>query len=703
MRKIELLLEISNIILDSESMEDVISRTVRHLKKGLGSDVCSIYLLSKFKKDTLTLMATDGLSQSAVGSVTMKTSEGLTGQTFTNGKYNFIRNASKHPKFNYFPGINEEPFNTFIGVPLKGRSHAIGVLVFQFQKAKRNTEAMRALIEAAAAQVSTIMMKHYLYEPHVDDDCYTGEVQVRGIPLSGGIAIGSPAMVHSRFIEKSSEAKDVKRELAELDVAFAKTKYDLLKLIDDIEKSTDKIDTDIFQTHLLMLEDSMFIEDIRKHVAEHHKSAAFSVRHVADKIIERFLTIPDRYLRERAADVEDISKRLLGHLGVMKRDVELGANSILIADALTPGETASLDLDKVTGFITSKDGATSHTAILAKSRHIPAVSGIKKLSELMEIAETIIIDGDSGEVFINPTSERMKEYTDKLEIIKQKPELGEADPNIVLPDGSKVCFYANVSSLLDAERAKILRADGIGLVRTEIFYLQDPTNFGFEKQVITYTEIMKMFQGDTVFRLLDIGADKKSGLELPEDNPALGNRGVRLLLDNKSMLEEQLKALIEVYSSYPSLKILVPFVSTPDELIEVVEMGKAIAKNRGVKLPEFGTMIEIPSATFYIEELASHCDFFSIGTNDLFQYLFAVDRTNAKVSSLYQPNNKAFLVMLEHIFDRISKTGRKLEICGEVAADENILKSLIKTGYRTFSINPYVINDLRHFVRNSFL
>jgi phosphotransferase system enzyme I (PtsP) len=701
MRKIELLLEISNIILDAESMEDVLTRTVTHLRRGLGSDVCSVYLLSKFKKDTLTLMATDGLSPSAVGNVTMKTSEGLTGLSFTSGEYTFIRNATKHPGFNYFPGINEEPFHTYIGVPLKGRSHTIGVLVFQFQKDKKNTDAMKALIKAAAAQVSTIMMKHYLYEPHNDDDMYEGEISIRGIPLSGGIAIGSPAMVLSRFVEKNTGVLDVVLELSELENAFLKTKADLIKLIDDLDKNGDSIDSEIFQTHLLMLEDSMFREDIKRHVSEHRKSAAFSVRHVADKVIKRFMSIPDRYLRERAGDIEDISKRLLSHLGVMKRDVELGENSILIADALTPGETASLDLEKVTGFITSKDGATSHTAILAKSRHIPAVSGVKKLSEFMEVAETIILDGDSGEIFINPTPERLKEYIEKINNIKQKPDLGEADPNIILPDGERVYFYANVSSLLDAERARSLKADGIGLVRTEIFYLQNPAGFGFGEQVKTYEEILSMFPGDVVFRLFDIGADKKSNLEIPEDNPALGNRGIRLLLDSKRMLEEQLRALIEVYSSYPSLKIMVPFVSTPEELRDVVLLGRQIAEERGVKAPSFGTMIEIPSAVFYIEELAEYCDFFSIGSNDLFQYFFAVDRTNPAVSSLYPTNNKAFLALLEHIYQRVAKTGRKLEICGEIAADERILSHLIKTGYRIFSLNPYVINDLRHFVRNT--
>ena len=193
---------------------------------------------------------------------------------------------------------------------------------------------MRALIKAAAAQVSTIIMKHYLYEPHNEADKYEGEVTVRGIPLSGGIAIGTPAMVLSRFIEKNTGKVNVAEELLALETAFLKTKGDLLTLIDEISANGTAMESDIFQTHLMMLEDSMFREDIKKHVSENMKSAAFSVRHVADKIIQRFLSIPDRYLRERAADVEDISKRLLSHLGVMKRDVELGENSIIIADVL---------------------------------------------------------------------------------------------------------------------------------------------------------------------------------------------------------------------------------------------------------------------------------------------------------------------------------------------------------------------------------
>lgn len=702
MRKIELLLEISNIILDSESMEDVLTKTVTHLKRGLGCDACSVYLLSKFKKDTLTLQATDGLSQSAVGNVTMNIDEGLTGYTFSNGEYTFISKASEHPKFNYFPGINEEPFNTFIGVPLKGRSHIIGVLVFQFKKNKRNTEAMKALIKASAAQVSTIIMKHYLYEPHNHEDLFEGEIALRGVPLSSGIAIGTPVMLLSKFIEKNNGNIDIDNELLELENAFLKTKADLLSLIDNIEQENNNIDSNIFQTHLLMLDDSMFREDIKKHVSEHKKSAAFSVRHIADKVIKRFLTIPDRYLRERAADIEDISKRLLGHLGALKRDMELGENSILIADALTPGETASLDLAKVIGFITSKDGATSHTAILAKSRHIPAVSGVQKLSDLMEVAKTIILDGDKGEVVINPTPEKLQEYQNKQDAIKHKPLLSVINPNIKLPDGSRINFYANVSSITDAERARNINADGIGLVRTEIFYLQNPINFNFDEQVKIYENIMNIFPGEVIFRLLDIGADKKSSFEALEDNPALGNRGVRLLINNKDILEEQLKALIEVYSSFPSLKIMVPFVASPEELIKVVELGKELAEKRGVKSPSFGTMIEIPSAVYYIDELADYCDFFSVGSNDLFQYFFAVDRTNPAVSSLYQPDNKAFNSLLENIFSRVKATGKRLEICGEIAADERVLSNLIKVGYRTFSTNPYVINELRHFAKNTF-
>jgi phosphotransferase system enzyme I (PtsP) len=446
----------------------------------------------------------------------------------------------------------------------------------------------------------------------------------------------------------------------------------------------------------------MFREDIKKHVIEHKKSAAFSVRHVADKIIKRFLSIQDRYIRERAGDIEDISKRLLSHLGVIKRDVELKNNSILMADALSPGETASLNLEMVTGFITAKDGVTSHTAILAKSRHIPAVSGVKKISELMEIARTIIVDGDKGEIYINPTDERLKDYSEKLKLVQRRVDAEPVEPDICLPDGERVYFYANVSSLLDAERAASLNVDGIGLVRTEIFYLQNPSKFGYEEQVKTYSDIMKLYPGEVIFRLFDVGSDKKTGFDTHEDNPALGHRGVRLLLDNKVFLEEQLKALLEVYSEYPGIKIMVPFVSNTEELKGVIDICKKLADKRGVKMPSFGTMLEIPSAMYYINELAEFCEFFSIGSNDLFQYFFAVDRTNPTVSSLYKPDNKAFIALLEDIYRRVQKTGRRLEICGEIAADEDVLSKLIKTGYRTFSLNPYVINDLRGFIKSSF-
>ncbi|WP_022850026.1 phosphoenolpyruvate--protein phosphotransferase [Limisalsivibrio acetivorans] len=702
MRKIELLLGISNIILDSDDVEDTLKRTVAHLRRGLDSDVCSIYLLNRFKKNSLVLTATEGLSETAVGNVIMDTDKGLTGLTFTEDRYTFIRNASEHPRYNYFPGINEEPFKTFIGIPLKGRAHKLGVLVFQFQKNKRNTDIMKTLITAVAAQLSTVIMRHYLFRS-IDEmeEHYIGEVRLKGIPLSGGIVVGTPVMVINRFLEANTQNIDIDKEVEDLHRAFEDTKRDLENLIDDIESSSQPIDPGIFHTHLMMLEDSMFRNDIEKHVVEHRKSAAFSVRHVADKLIKKFMSFPDLYLRERAGDIDDISKRLLAHLGVMRREVSLQENSILMADMLTPGETASLDLGKVTGFVTSKDGFTSHTAILAKSRHIPAVSGISKISDLMEVAESIIVDGDSGEIIINPMEDTLKEYEDLMVKSAEFKKIEDfTEPEVFLKNGERVEFYANISSVLDAEKAEALKADGIGLVRTEIFYLQSPSNFTAEKQKEIYKEILRTYGGqEVIFRLLDIGSDKKSEMEIHEDNPALGHRGVRLLLDDREQLRTQIKVLLELYNEYPNIKIMVPFVSSVVEFRLVRNTAEDIAKELGIDVPPMGVMVEIPSIIYYIEAISEYCDFFSVGSNDLFQYFFAADRTNPKVSSLYHPNNEAFLGLLQTVLEKVRSSGKQLEICGEIAADEKILTKLLRMGYRRFSVNPYVINDLRTFVK----
>jgi phosphotransferase system enzyme I (PtsP) len=706
MKKIELLLGISNIILNADDTPTTLQKIARFLKDATESDVCSIYLLGGQGRDSLILSATEGLSENAVGSVSLGLNEGLTGLTYTNDQYTFIRNATEHPMFHYFPGINEEPYNTFIGIPLRSRAHEFGVLVFQFRKNKRNTDILKKLLRAVAAQVSGLVLRHYIMQSDSSDSFYdNGEERVeKGVPLSSGIAIGEPVMVLAKLVEKTRQHDSPDEELNSFKNAMEKTRADLEELISRMGDSKQDIAVNIFETHLMMLNDATFRMDIESHIVERNKSASFSVRHVADKYIKKFRSINDSYLRERAQDIEDIAMRLLAHLGAVSKEADLRENSIIFADRLTPGETATLDLELVCGFVTEKDGVTSHTAILAKSRKIPAVTGIDNIHQKVESSENIIVDGYEGVVIFNPKPETIAKYREKLNNRTLPDEDRQyACSNLVLPDGSKVHFYANVSSVLDSEKAAMFCADGIGLVRTEIFYLSTNGSESVENRIETYRGILRAFpEKPVVFRLLDIGSDKKSAYEVFEDNPALGNRGVRLLLtEYKFMLESQLTALIRLHSQYGNVKILVPFVADAAEYFAVKKEAEKIAAKEGLKLPEMGVMIEIPSIVYQLDEFKGECSFFSIGTNDMFQYLFALDRGNPKVSSLYRPDNSSFLALLRRILQRCTEVGIPVEICGEMAADPEMLNKLIDIGYRHFSVSPYAINELKYHLQFS--
>lgn len=707
MKKIELLLGISNIILNADDTASTLKKIVRFLKEAIESDVCSIYLLGgSQQKDRLVLAATEGLSESAAGSVSLALDEGLTGLTYTNDSYTFIRNATAHEKFHYFPGINEEPYNTFIGIPLRSRAHEFGVLVFQFRKNKRNTDILRKLLRAVAAQVSGLVLKHYLVQSDEAETIYDGKEEriEKGVPLSSGVAFGEPVMVLAKLVEKTHHHDSPEEEMASFTKALESTRDDLEQLINRMGDAREQIAVNIFETHLMMLNDLTFRLDIEQHIRERHKSASFSVRHVADKYIKKFRSLNDAYLRERAQDIEDIAMRLLAHLGAVSKKADLRDNSVIFADRLTPGETATLDIERVCGFVTEKDGVTSHTAILAKSRKIPAVTGIDNIHQKVEASESVIVDGYDGVVVFNPTPETIDKYRKKLESKKLPDEDREyACQNLILPDGSKVHFYANVSSVLDSEKAKMFCADGIGLVRTEIFYLSRDEECSLDRRMETYKGILRVFsERPVVFRLLDIGSDKKSIYEAFEDNPALGNRGVRLLLtDYRAMLENQLTALIRLSNEYKNIKILVPFVAEPDEYFRIKEVASEIADKEGVPLPEMGVMLEIPSLLFQLDSLKGECGFFSIGTNDMFQYLFALDRANPKVSSLYRPDNGAFLALLKMILDKSKELEIPVEICGEMAADPDMLVKLINMGYRDFSVSPYAINELKYHLQHT--
>jgi phosphotransferase system enzyme I (PtsP) len=692
MQHIELMYDISHEIMEAETHSEALSRIATKLKDFLEADVCSFYLLQKNSDDTLVLAATDGLHEKAVGNIQIKVGEGLTGHTFSIDEFYYVNDATNHEKFKYIPGIGEEPFKTFIGVPLKTKNKKFGVLVFQFVQQKNYSPLLEKLLVTIASLVSNMIMQFDILEieEKAEETMNLKDYIVKGIGLSEGFAIGSPVHIIYEYVEVMGEKFDKNRELRLMRSAFNATIKELKRLIRNLEKKSGSTNADIFHAHLLMLKDGSFKNDIQHHIVHYKKSAAFSIRHVADRFIERFRSMNDPYLKERAADIEDICQRLLHNLGAVRKKVNLKKDSIIISKQLTPGETASLDLDKVCGFVSEKDGPTSHTAILARSRGIPAVGGIKDLLTVTEFADKLIIDGNKGIVIINPSEKTIKKYKMKIKKMKVLAEEKLKPCEKIKTEGIKI--YANVSSILDAKKADELGAEGIGLVRTEIFYLQEHGSFDLRKQHSIYSSIFNLFKyGNIVVRLLDIGADKVLNQYAEEENPALGLRGARLLLSRQRLLKTQIRALIRLNRS-ERLKILIPFVANKGEFYELKKVIKNEFEKFNIKVPDIGLMIEIPSIVFELDELIDKADFFSIGTNDLFQYFCAVDRNNPKVAKYYKPMSKHFINLLKIIYDKVSASGKHIEICGEIASEKKMINELLKIGYKNFSVNPYSLN-----------
>ncbi len=699
MKDLKFLSDITNLLLNFGSSKHVLNELTHSLARYLSSEVCSIYIYDE-NKEMLVLKATYGLNQASVGNVSMLPEEGLTGITFSSGDYQFIANATKHPKFKYFPGIGEEPFNTFIGIPLKKQDETFGVLVFQFIDNPENSNVLRMLLETIGNMISGFLKNHIMLTSNITrPQHYNEEMVLDGIPISEGISIGKPVHMVYHFLDDDSKVKDVKKEEERLTYSFDKTKSEIMAVINKIDSGNLRIDREIFHTHLMILSDGSFRDDIFHHVLNLGRSAAYSIRHVSDKFIERFKKIDDPYLKERAADIEDVCNRLLKNLGVIERHISLEKESIIVSNQLGPGDTASLDLSKVKGIVTENDGQTSHMALVAKGMGIPAVSGIEHVIDVTEYAKELIIDGYEGKIIINPSEDNKNKYLSMQSQLQISGVTIEKLPReIFCHMGRKVYLGANVASILDADKAQDLGAFDIGLVRTEIFYLAEgEENFNVDAQKNIYQAILSKYtNGPVTFRLLDIGADKMEKYSAKEPNPAMGLRGARFLIKNKSLLETQLEALLGVND--PRVKLLVPFVAKPEEFYEIKDIIRKKAENIGINMPPVGVMIEIPSIVFALEELDKEVDFYSIGTNDLFQYFFAADRNNIQIFSNYDILSKCFMNFMKFLYNELAQTGKDIEICGEIAHEKEILYRLIEMGYSKFSLNPYLMSKASELI-----
>ncbi|MBS3519492.1 phosphoenolpyruvate--protein phosphotransferase [Staphylococcus aureus] len=532
---------------------------------------------------------------------------------------------------------------------------------------------------------------------------------IKGIAASDGVAIAKAYLLVEPDLtfDKNEKVTDVEGEVAKFNNAIEASKVELTKIRNNAEVQLGADKAAIFDAHLLVLDDPELIQPIQDKIKNENVNAASALTDVTTQFVTIFESMDNEYMKERAADIRDVSKRVLSHiLGVeLPNPSMIDESVVIVGNDLTPSDTAQLNKEFVQGFATNIGGRTSHSAIMSRSLEIPAIVGTKSITQEAKQGDMIIVDGLNGDVIVNPTEDELIAYQDKRErYFADKKELQKLrDADTVTVDGVHAELAANIGTPNDLPGVIENGAQGIGLYRTEFLYMgrdQMPTE---EEQFEAYKEVLEAMDGKrVVVRTLDIGGDKElSYLNLPEEmNPFLGYRAIRLCLAQQDIFRPQLRALLRA-SVYGKLNIMFPMVATINEFREakaILLEEKENLKNEGHDISddiELGIMVEIPATAALADVFAKEVDFFSIGTNDLIQYTLAADRMSERVSYLYQPYNPSILRLVKQVIEASHKEGKWTGMCGEMAGDETAIPLLLGLGLDEFSMSATSILKAR--------
>ena len=534
----------------------------------------------------------------------------------------------------------------------------------------------------------------------------------KGTGASPGIALGRALVIeHSELVIEKKTIENIDEEIQKLESAVKVSKEELTKVKEKALAELGEHEAEIFEAHLLVLEDPELIGSAISKIRDEKVNADYALNEIKEMFVAMFESMDNEYIRERAADIKDVTNRVLRHiLGIKVVDLAgLDEEVVLIAHDLTPSDTATMNKNMVLGFLTDIGGRTSHTAIMARTLEIAAVVGLNDITKKVKDGDYIVFNGDTGEVIVNPYEETKAKYAslkEEFEEYRKSLELLKGQASITT-DGRHVELAGNIGSPNDVEGLIKNDAEGVGLYRTEFLYMDKEDSFPTEEeQYEAYKAVLEgMNNKPIVIRTLDIGGDK----ELPyfemeaEMNPFLGYRAIRLCLDRKDIFKTQLRALYRA-SVHGKLRIMFPMISSLEELLDAKEVIKEVLKELDAENiaysndVEVGMMIEIPSAAVISDVLAKHVDFFSIGTNDLIQYTCAVDRMNQKISHLYNQFNPAVLRLIKMVIDNAHKEGKWVGMCGESAGDQRMIPILLGFGLDEFSMSPISILPARKLI-----
>jgi len=706
--------ELAGLFERSSSLNNFMDTATRIIAWHMKAAVCSIYLFDESSQE-LVLQATQGLDPSAVGQVRLKLGEGITGTALKELRPICEGRGSKNPSFKHIPGIQEERYEAFLAVPILRNLERIGVLVAQDPEPNyfddNDIKALRAISGQLATTIENaklLMSVHELTRAQQPPGPSNLPRFIRGIQASEGIAIGTAASLSTidDDVLRTFDQDPTPRTLDDFHRAMKETEEQLSTLQRELEERLSDVASLIFSAHLLILKDDSFSGTIVE-LIEKGTPPQKAVSMVMHNYIRLFSNSKNPRLQEKVLDLKDLGHRLLLNLMSHNPDLANYEGQIIVTRELLPSDLLKLAAQKVAGLILLSGNITSHVAILSRSLNIPAIMiDDPQLGDMLD-GRSLIVDALQGTLFIEPDPDVRSKYDALLE---ERNRLAQLEP-AVLPetqtrDGVRITLSANINLLSDMQTACRLKAEGIGLYRSEFPFIVRDNFPSEEEQYRIYRRIMEGMEGRAVtLRTLDIGGDKTLPYLTtgPEANPFLGLRAIRFSLRNRAVFSQQLRAMLRAGTGYP-LRILFPLVSSVDDFTNARDVVHACMKElEDEQIPyqretQLGAMIELPSAVELIEELARECDFVSIGTNDLIQYLLAVDRTNEMISDLYLPYHPAVLRALYRVAKAAQKHGIDASVCGDVASDPAMLPFLLGCGIRRLSVDSRNIPRLQNAI-----
>jgi phosphotransferase system, enzyme I, PtsP len=696
---------------EPESAQKRLDKIVVLIAANMVAEVCSIYLLRA--GDRLELYATEGLNPTAVHRASLRVGQGLVGTIAAEAKPLNLADARSHPAFAYLPETGEEVYQSFMGVPILRSGHSLGVLVVQNRAARHYIEEEIEALQTTAMVLAEVVASGELPDVAAglkNDVTHVRSHHIKGSALAEGIALGHVVLHEPRVVVTNLIAEDIRDEQARLDLGIGQLQASIDRMLSSADFARGGEHREVLDAYRMFARDRGWVAKMHEAIAS-GLTAEAAVERVQNDNRARMLRQRDAYLRERLHDFDDLANRLLRILTGRDETAaseELPEHAIVMARNMGPAELLDYDRSRLRGLALEEGGPNSHVAIVARALGIPLVGRAGGILDLVDPDDPVIVDGETGEIYIRPSTEVEQAYADKVRFRARRQAqyamLRDTPP--VTRDGQRVRLLVNAGLLVDLPHVEEAGADGIGLFRTELQFMIASTFPRVSKQAELYGAVLDA-AGDrpVVFRSLDIGSDKVLPYmsHAKEENPALGWRAIRIALDRPALLKLQMRALLRAAGGR-TLRVMFPMVTEIDEFRrarDLVSQEAAWLADRGGVPPRelhIGVMLEVPSLMWQIDQLMAAVDFVSVGSNDLQQFLFASDRGHPRLAGRYDALSPAMLKLLREVVEAAARHGVPLNLCGEMAGKPVEAMALIGIGFRSISMAPAAVGPVKSMI-----